>query len=125
VSLIFIALFSYLFFKEDIIALISGFAGFGSVVSTFLFKPTEGFQKSRGQLAQMQTICIGWINNVHDWNDLWYEYIDKKQQIQKEDLEVCKAISDITTEQAKIMVKLIDVCFQKHDGDEERDGRED
>ena len=47
---------------------ILGSAGIIDVVAFLLFKPTEGLQISRGNLAQLQTAFITWINQMHTWN---------------------------------------------------------
>ncbi len=58
-------------------ALLFGGVGIIDVVAFFIFKPIEDLQRSRGNLAQLASAFITWVNETHNANQFLRKELEK------------------------------------------------
>jgi len=102
IGCVLLAVSAYLAIATDKEFISSMFGGMGmaSVLSFFFSKTPIALQKSRGQLAQLQTILFNWYVDVFNWNS----YLLKNQDLSFEDF---KRVSDIQMKRTEETVEII------------------
>jgi cell shape-determining protein MreC len=107
IALICLSVLSSLWFKENLAVLIFGGLGMADVVTTFIFRPAQELQNSRGNLTQLQAAFFNWANDVRNWT-AYLERLDLRAGNQPPYEEFERVSQKMLTNTAEMM-RLVDL----------------
>jgi len=109
IALIGLSVFASLWLKEDGAALIFGGLGMADVVTTFIFRPAQELQNSRGNLTQLQAAFFNWANDVRNWTAYLQRLDDAVRPGEKPPYEEFERVSKRVLANTAEMMRLVDL----------------
>jgi hypothetical protein len=111
------AVYSAIFLREDFLTTILGGLGTADLITSFIYRPAQELQNSRGNLVQLKSAYLNWINDLNNWDAflriLKQSYLrssledgqDGRTKIEFDDI---KSVSKIMIENLEQTMRLID-----------------
>lgn len=98
---------SGLVLRENTLAFIFGGLGTADIVGSFVFKPAEELQKSRGNLGKLEMAFINWVGDAHNWDEVFRRTF-KETDSPTELIDATSKISTAMLANVKDTMKAID-----------------
>ena len=112
VFLIGFSLYSAVFLKNDILTILTGVLGTADIVTSFIYRPAQELQNSRGNLVQLKCAFFNWLNDLNCWNVYLNRAGRNKDNVSYDEV---KNVSKTMLENLSVIMELIEkYAIYKH-----------